>query len=500
MSHNGVIGYKRVVVADRELDFPRVFPRRLPTPTRGQLARRAAKISWAATHHGAPGAASRLRRRALSPAALARSLRLTFEELGATFVKLGQLIGSSPGVFGDEVADEFRSCLDTGPLVPFDLVRDSVEADLGMALEDAFTSFDRAPIGRASIAVVHRAVLPDGRPVAVKVLRPGVEETVATDLDLLQPLLELLVRQTGDQMLVALLQQLDGFRTQLGEELDLRNEARAMRHYLALLARAELPLVTVPEPFSELSGARTLTMEFLDGIPVDDLARIPEFGFDPKPLVEQVVRAWFITAIRWGIFHGDVHAGNLMLLRDGRIGVLDWGIVGRLDPATHWYFMRILEAALGDDAAWGDVAAYTAKQYGAVLGEMGLGASELTAMIRGMVEPMLTRPFGQVSVATLLQAPQDAVNQARGGDPTDRSLWALVKRLRYQRRLQAMVNAQGVAGSAFDRGTFLLSKQLLYFERYGRMFLADTSLLDDRQFFATLLAEVPSRDPSPTAP
>jgi predicted unusual protein kinase regulating ubiquinone biosynthesis (AarF/ABC1/UbiB family) len=318
---------------------------------------------------------------------------------------------------------------------------------------------------------------------------------VATDLNLLQPLLELLVRQTGDQMIVALLQQLDGFRTQLGEELDLRNEARVMRHYQALLARADLPLVTVPQPFLELSGARALTMELLDGIPVDDLARIQEFGVDPKPLVEQVVRAWFITAVKWGIFHGDVHAGNLMLLRDGRIGVLDWGIVGRLDQATHWYFLRILEAALGDETAWADVAAYTARQYGGVLDEMGLGPQELTAMIRGMIEPMLTQPFGQVSVATLLQAPQEAVNQARGADPTDRSWWALVKRLRYQRRLQAMVNAQGVAGSAFDRGTFLLSKQLLYFERYGRMFMADTSLLDDRAFFARLLAETPSVDP-----
>jgi predicted unusual protein kinase regulating ubiquinone biosynthesis (AarF/ABC1/UbiB family) len=477
-----------------ELSIPWVFPRRLPKPTREQLARRAVRIGLAVTQHFGPLASRRFRHQPLPSNPWAKPLRRTFEDLGATFMKFGQLIGSSPGVFGDDMAQEFRSCLDTGPAVPFGLVRDTVESDLGMSLEDAFVDFDPEPIGRASIAVVHRATLPDGHPVAVKVLRPGIELTVATDLDLLQPLLELLVRQTGDQTMVTLVQQLDGFRTQLGEELDLRNEERAMRHYRALLSQADLPLVTVPEPFPDMSGPRVLTMEFLDGIPVDDLARIADFGLDPKPMVEQVVRAWFITAVRWGMFHGDVHAGNLMVLRDGRIGVLDWGIVGRLDPATHHYFRRILEAALGDESAWADVAAFTAQQYGAVISEMELDEAQLTAMVRGLLEPMLTQPFGQVSLAALMQAPQDAINQSRHLDPDDRSWRALLRRLRYQRRLQAIVEAEGVAGSEFDRGTFLLTKQLLYFERYGRLFLADTSLLDDREFFTRLLADSPGAD------
>ena len=140
-------------------------------------------------------------------------------------MKFGQIIASSPGMFGDDVADEFRACLDTGPPVPFPDVRQRVEEDLGLSLRDAFAEFEPEPIGTASIAVVHRARLLDGRTVAVKVLRPEIEHVVATDLDLMQPLLEILVRQTGDQMAGSTLQLLDGFRVQIGEEMDLRNEA-----------------------------------------------------------------------------------------------------------------------------------------------------------------------------------------------------------------------------------------------------------------------------------
>ena len=112
--------------------------------------------------------------------------------------------------------------------------------------------------------------------------------------------------------------------------------------------------MAVPEPYPELSGRNVLTMEFFDGVPIDDLAQVAELGFDPTPLVQEVMRAFFLTTVRWGAFHGDVHAGNMMLLRDGRIGVIDWGIVGRLDPSTHRFFISLLSAAMGDEEAWTD--------------------------------------------------------------------------------------------------------------------------------------------------
>ena len=108
--------------------------------------------------------------------------------------------------------------------------------------------------------------------------------------------------------------------------------------------------MTVPEVFPELSGPRVLTMEFFDGVPVDDLTTVARYGYDPAPVVQEVIKGFLLTAIRWGTFHGDVHAGNLLLLPDGRVGVIDWGIVGRLDPrARTSSSARLIEAALGDE-------------------------------------------------------------------------------------------------------------------------------------------------------
>src|SRR5439155_17078151 len=239
-------------------------------------------------------------------------------------------------------------------------------------------SFDPDPIGRGSLAVVHRAVTLDGQAVAVKVLRPGIEDVIATDLALMTPLFELLADQLGMEIAGSLHMVLDGFREQLEEEIDLRNERRTMDHHRLLLERVDLPLVTIPESHPELSGRQTLTMDFLDGVPIDDLDAIAAFGVDPKPVAQAAIRAWFMSVLRDGTCHGDVHAGNMLLLRDGRLGLIDWGIVGRLDADTHRFFRRMLEAALGDETAWADLAAQLQRAYGPALREqLGLGEAEL---------------------------------------------------------------------------------------------------------------------------
>jgi predicted unusual protein kinase regulating ubiquinone biosynthesis (AarF/ABC1/UbiB family) len=386
------------------------------------------------------------------------------------------------------MAAEFRGCLDTGLPVPFERVRRIVEDELGMPLEEAYATFEPEPIGRASIAVVHRATLHDGTDVAVKVLRPGIERRVSIDMDLFEPLLQVVARTTGEYVAGQLLQMLDGFRLQLGEELDLRNEARAIEHMAELLGIVDLPLVCVPEVHGELSGARVLTMQYLDGIPVDDLARIQSYGFDPAPVVSQTVKGFLLTTIRWGFFHGDVHAGNLLLLRDGRIGVIDWGIIGRLDPDTHEFFRRVVAAGLGDEDAWPDIAAQAAKVYGPILAELGMDETALTDFMRMMIQPLLTLPFGQVSLVDILNAPQKMVAEARGFEAEKLTLRIVLKRFREQRKLRLLVESEGINESEFERGMFLLTKALMYFERYGKMYMADEALFSDEQFFRDALS------------
>ncbi len=481
--------------AELGASVPRVHRRRLPRPARHQLVARSAQVARSATRRLAPLAVRQVVHardgRGLLPAAVAaRAIREMFEDLGGTFIKFGQLVASSPGLFGEAVAEEFRACLDTGPPVDFESVRQSIEADLGMGVEQAFADLDPDPIGRASIAVVYRAHLHDGREVAVKVLRPGIELEVAADLTLMVPLAELVARETGEQIAGSVLQLLDGLRQQLGEELDLRNEARALAHFRTLLAQSHLDRLVVPEPYLELSGQNVLTMELLHGVAIDDLASAEARGQDPAPLVEQVVRAFFTTTVRWGAFHGDLHAGNMLLLDDGRLGIIDWGIVGRLDSDTHRFVVRLLDAALGDEDAWPDITAHLTRVYGRAI-QVGLGMTdvELTAFLRGIVEPALTRPFGEVSLAAMLEAPLVQAAKARGARAHQRPLRGILLRLRTNRKMRRLAGEAGGLMSDFTRGAFLLAKQFMYFERYGKLFLADRPILADRAFLAALVAE-----------
>ena len=472
---------------------PSVFPRRLPTPSRARLSRRASQIFRVGTRNFAPLIWKTARHRRVPDDEFAAPLRHTFEELGGTFMKFGQLVGSAPSMFGEAVAQEFRSCLDTGAPVPIDRIRTVVEESLGGPMEATFAAFEEEPIGRASMAVVHRARLHDGHEVAVKVLRPGIELQVATDLDLFEPLLKMAARHTGDANAGSLLQMFDGFRIQIGEELDLRNELRAMDNYRRLLDQVDLPLVMVPRPHAELSGMKVLVMEFLDGVPVDDLDRIAEYGYDPVPVVDQLVKGFLMTALRWGTFHGDLHAGNLLLMPDGRVGVIDWGIVGRLDRDSYFFFRRLCEAALGDDTAWKDIADLIIENYGQVIREgPKMNDEEITTFVRATIEPVVTAPFGQVSLSALVNAPMEQVATARGMELSDRSARGLFRRLREQRKLRGMAESHGGINSDFDRGTFLLGKQLMYFERYGKMYLADKGIFSDRSFFERALADSPA--------
>jgi aarF domain-containing kinase len=477
---------------------PRVHRIRLAKPTAAQRLGRAVAVTGALARRLTPLAVRQvlhLRRGGgiLPATVVARPLRDVCQDVGGTFIKFAQLVASSPGLVGDGVAQEFRFSLDTGPPVPFAEVLEVVEADLGMDVREAFARLDPDPIGCASIAVVYRGRLHDGRDVAVKVLRPGIELSVAADLRLMVPLAAIVAKETGEQIAGSVLQLLDGLRQQLSEELDLRNEARALEHFRRLMSEAGFERIVVPEPHPSLSGPRVLTMELLEGVAIDDLAKVSHLGYSPEPLVEEVVRAFFTTTVRWGAFHGDLHAGNMLLLTDGRLGIIDWGIVGRLDPDTHRFVVRLLDAVLGDEAAWPAITAHLTRVYGrAIQVGLGLDDDQLTTFLRGIVEPALTRPFGEVSIASMLEAPLVQAATARGARAHARSLRPILRRLETNRRTRRIAEEAGGLMSEFTRGTFLLAKQFMYFERYGKLFAADRPILADREFLVSLVAQAPS--------
>ena len=440
-----------------------------------------------------PVLVKRVAKRPAPPAEVGRRLRLAFESLGSTYIKFGQLVGSSPGAFGAAVSDEFRSCLDTGPAVALDEIRHVIEAAVGCPLDVAFITIKPEPIASASIAAVYQATLPDGREVAVKVLRPGIAARVAVDLDIMEPVFKRLALW-GVPIAGPLYRFLRGFRTQVAEELDLRNEARTMTHFRSLVLAGGLDRIVIPEPYPELSSADVLVMEFLDGVAIDDLGAIEEMGHDPRPVVLDLLRSWFLTGLRDAMFHGDIHAGNLMILRDGRAGVIDWGIVGRLDAPTHRLFRRFVEAILGDVTAWDEIAKFIAEMGGPFAGGDegdGRGGGGIPEEARNEIQDMLTKPFGEVNLSGAFSGPGPVGERHK--KPRTRAEKKV--RRKFIREMRQRMIGSGFADTGLAQADFLLFKQLLYFERYGKMYLADTALMGDREYLEKVLAESPTTFP-----
>ena len=461
----------------------------LPVPTGRAKAARLFRTATALAGRLAPAVAGQLVRRRRDDRATARAIRRAFEQLGATYVKFGQFVGSTPDIVGREPAEEFRSCLDTGPPVPPNTVRAIVEAELGRPLSEAYASFDLRPLAAASIAVVHRATLHDGRAVAVKILRPGMDEVVATDLAILEAPVRFLAGQ-GSDLAMNLLGYLIGLREQIAEELDLRNEARSMVYFRELFTELDLSRLVIPGVQEDLTARRVLTMDLLEGVPIDDLAGIRELGVDdPEELVRALFRAWILTAVRFRAFHADIHAGNLILLPDGRLGIVDWGIIARLDADTHALLRNLLEAALGKEEAWDTIAAYVIKTQGTTLREgLGLTDQQIRQLVKSQMEPIMTEPVGEVSMASLFGGTEEAIAHATGRPPVKRSLLDRLRLLRTQRKVNRMTLKDGLLDTSAQRAGFLAGKQLVYLERYWKMYLPETPLLSDAEFFGELLA------------
>ena len=320
-----------------------ITPRRLPPGRRGivvttRLARAVVPWLW-----------RRKRGRDAGIAELSRRLRLAAEALGPTFIKLGQIISSGEGLFPAELVEEFKRCRDQVPAEPFDVVRATVEADLGRPLGEVFATFDERPIAAASIAQVHAARLCTGEDVVVKVQRPDVSRLVHTDLRAMAWLAPHLVGRSPVAALANPPALVELFADTIVEELDFRVEAANMLDVAEMLHDLQQTGYVVPRPHPELVTRRVLVMQRLDGFRFDDVAGMREAGVDTEQVVRTQMVALMEGAMIRGIFHGDLHGGNLIVLPDGRTGLLDYGIVGRLTTERRVAFLRLMVSATTND-------------------------------------------------------------------------------------------------------------------------------------------------------
>lgn len=381
-----------------------------------------------------------------------RLIRQTFESLGATYIKLGQFIASSPTFFPAAYVEEFQNCLDKTPPLPFATMKRILQAELEQPLDRIYAEIDPVPLASASIAQVHAARLVTGEAVVIKIQKPGVENILLTDLNFLYVsarILERLAPQISWTSLSGIIEEIQ--RTMM-EECDFIKEANNLKIFRQFLLDTDNSDATVPLVYEHCSRRRVLTMERFYGVPLTDLNSIRQCTKDPEKTLITAMNTWFSSLTQCEFFHADVHAGNLMVLNDGRIGFIDFGIVGRIAPGT-WQAVNDFIAAImiGNFDGMADAMMRIGMTKSAV------DVQQLSQDLRGVYQTLdrMQPDYAPYSV----EKTDDDVNNV----------------------LVQMVKIGEGHGLRFPREFALLLKQFLYFDRYVHILAPEMDIfMDDR--------------------
>lgn len=320
-----------------------------------------------------------------------------FQAIGPAAIKLGQTLATRPDLIGEPAALDLLRLQDALPPVPFPIIREAMTASFGKPLDTLFTEIEAVPIGAASIAQVHRATTTDGRKVAVKVLRPGIEAEFARAIDTYQWAAAQIEGMGGEAARLRPRLVIETFKRWTSRELDLRREG-ASASELSEAMEAE-PDFTVPAIDWARTTGRVLTLEWIDGIKLSDRDALIAAGHDTQRLANTLVRAFLRQAISEGFFHADMHQGNLFALPGGRIAAIDFGIMGRIDRRARVWLAEILYGLItGNYRRVAEIhfeAGYVPAHH---------NVAEFATALRAVGEPMRGLPVKDMSVGMMLDS------------------------------------------------------------------------------------------------
>lgn len=383
-------------------------------------------------------------------------MRETFEHLGTTYIKLGQFIASSPSIFPDEYVEEFQRCLDKTKPLPFRMMKDVLEEELGRPLSRIFSEINPNPIASASIAQVYSAKLISGEEVVIKIQKPGVRNILLTDLNFLFVAAKVMEFFVPGLAMASISDIVSEIQKGMLEECDFIKEADNIRDFQNFLLQTGNDQAVAPHVYDHATTLRVLTMERLHGVPFTDLDTIRKYSRNPEATLIAAMNTWFASLMFCNSFHADVHAGNLLVLRDGRIGFIDFGIVGRIRRET-WQSVS--------DFIW----AVTQEDY--------------AAMAKSMVGIGMTKE--EVDLNRLTQDIENLYAALDNIDPETLLATASVSENEINRLMLDLIGIGKRHGIHFPREFALLLKQLLYFDRYVRLLNIEQNIYSDNRLTIT---------------
>jgi ubiquinone biosynthesis protein len=341
----------------------------------------------------------------------AERLRLALEELGPIFVKFGQALSTRRDLLPPDIADELAKLQDKVPPFPGEVARAIIEQAYGAPLESRLHAFDQEPLAAASIAQVHTAQLPDGREVIVKVLRPGMKNMIAVDIEVMYTIAGMAERWWAESRRLKPREIVREYEKTVLDELDLLREAANASQLKRNFAGSTL--LYVPEVYWDYCRVGVMVMERIRGTPIGDLARLRELGTDFKRLAENGVEIFFTQVFRHNFFHADMHPGNIFVLLDDparpRYAAVDFGIVGTLGQRDQTYLAENFLAVFNRD--YRRVATLHV-QSGWVPPDTRV--DEMESAVRTICEPIFDRPLKEISFGTVLLRLFEALRRFNG--------------------------------------------------------------------------------------